>query len=61
MEQPFVAETIRSDAQMAMSLGIRSLPMIYINGRLVPRWKLNNENMLAAMIFDADGTPVPAK
>jgi protein-disulfide isomerase len=61
MEQPFVTEAIRNDAQMAMSLGIRSLPMIYINGRLVPRWKLNNENMLAAMIFDADGTPMPAK
>ncbi|MFZ4431367.1 MAG: DsbA family protein [Phycisphaerales bacterium] len=61
MEQPFVNEAVRSDAQMAMSLGIRSLPMIYINGRLVPRWKLNNENMLAAMIFDADGTPMPAK
>ncbi|MEI7656712.1 MAG: DsbA family protein [Phycisphaerae bacterium] len=61
MEQPFAAEAIRSDAQMATSMGIRSLPMIFINGRLVPRWKLNNENLLASMIFDADGTPVPAK
>lgn len=61
MEQPFVAEAIRNDAQMAMTMGVRSLPTIFINGRQVPRWKLNNENLLASMIFDADGTPVPAK
>ncbi len=60
MEQPFVSEAIRNDTQMAMSMGIRSLPMIFINGRHVPRWKLNNENLLAAMIFDADGSPAPA-
>jgi hypothetical protein len=39
-----------------MSLGIKSLPMIFINGKFVPRWRLNNENLLGAMIFEADGS-----
>ena len=34
---------------------------LFIDGRFVPRWKLNNENLLAAMIFDADGTTPPPK
>lgn len=56
MQQPFVTEAIATDARLAMSLGIKSLPMIFINGKFVPRWKLNNENLLGAMIFEADGS-----
>lgn len=53
LDEPFAADSITSDAAVAKALGIRGVPMILINGRLVPRWKLNNENMLAAMIIDA--------
>jgi protein-disulfide isomerase/uncharacterized membrane protein len=61
MQQPFVTDAIANDARIAMTLGIKSLPMVFIDGRFVPRWKLNNENLLAAMIFDADGTTPPPK
>ena len=46
---------IAADANIAKSLSIRSVPLIYINGKIVPRWKLNNENLLAAMIMQDSG------
>lgn len=61
LEEPFVSEAIAADAAVAKQLGIRGIPMILINGRLVPRWKLNNENMLAAMVLEQAGPePDPA-
>ena len=56
MQQSFVNDAIAADANAATSWGIKSLPMIFINGRHVPRWKLNNENLLGAMVFEADGS-----
>ncbi|MBS0196761.1 MAG: DsbA family protein [Planctomycetes bacterium] len=53
MEQPFTAQAIADDAKAAIALGMDSVPRIYINGKRVPRWKLNNENLLAAMILEA--------
>lgn len=52
-DQPFTAEAVAQDAKAAAGLGITSVPLIYINGKKVPRWKLNNENLLAAMVMEA--------
>jgi len=52
MKQPFVSDAIAADGRAAISLGIKSIPMIFIAGKLVPRWKLNNENLLVGMIYD---------
>ncbi len=39
-----------ADAAAGKSLGIQSIPMVFINGKYVPRWKLENENLLPRMI-----------
>jgi hypothetical protein len=59
MQQPFVAEAISQDARNATALGIKALPMIFLDGKFVPRWKLENENLLAAMIFEVAGQEKP--
>ena len=51
MESPEVAEAIAQDAQAAVKLHLRSVPFIFINGKLVPRW--NVDGALAAMIEKA--------
>jgi protein-disulfide isomerase len=43
---------IVSDAAAAKSLGIQSIPLVFINGKQVPRFKLDNENLLPRMIQD---------
>lgn len=50
MEQPFIAEAIVADAREAQKLGVRSIPMLFIGGRLVGRWKAENENILPRII-----------
>jgi len=37
---------VAADAQAGKQLGIQSIPMVFINGKFVPRWKLENENLL---------------
>jgi len=53
MALPEVGERIASDARVAGSLGIASIPLIFINGRLVPRWKAGYENVLPRIILEA--------
>jgi protein-disulfide isomerase/uncharacterized membrane protein len=49
MAQPFIDEQIALDAKAALDAGVSSLPAIFINGRLVKTWKVENENLLPAM------------
>jgi protein-disulfide isomerase/uncharacterized membrane protein len=53
LDEPFVSEAIAADARDATSLGVRSIPMVIVNGKLVPRWRYDNENLLAAIIMEA--------
>lgn len=53
MTHPEVVARIKRDAEAARALGIQSVPMIFINGRYVPRMKLDNENLLPRMIEEA--------
>ena len=33
--------------------GSSSIPLVFINGKQVPRWKLDNENLLPRMVREA--------
>lgn len=50
MEQPFVTEAIVADARAAQQFRVQSIPMLFIGGRLVSRWKADNENILPKLI-----------
>lgn len=52
MAQDAVTQVIAQRAREAMSLGLRSVPRIYVNGRAVTEWKVDNENILPR-IFNA--------
>jgi protein-disulfide isomerase len=52
MAQDFVTQSIAQRARQAMAMGLRSVPRIYIDGRPVAEWKVENENLLPR-IFNA--------
>lgn len=56
VEQPAVEETLRAHQDLAASLGITSIPMIFVNGKHVPRWKALNENVLPRIFDEARNT-----
>jgi protein-disulfide isomerase len=51
MDSPEVAAEIAADAQAAQAVGIKSIPFIIVNGKLVPRWRM--PGVLEAIIEDA--------
>jgi len=53
MEQPEVAAAIAEDAQAGKRLGLRSIPMIFVNGKFVPRWQLDGRSMLGEIVEEA--------
>lgn len=53
MKQPQNMERIAQDARAAQSVGITSIPMIFINGKHVARWKVGSENILPRIIDEA--------
>jgi protein-disulfide isomerase len=55
MANPAAKAKVVSDAQAAKQLGIQAIPLVFINGKQVPRWKLDNENLLPRMIQEEAG------
>jgi protein-disulfide isomerase len=55
MANPAAKAKVVADAAAGKTLGIQSIPMVFINGRYVPRWKLENENLLPRMIREEAG------
>lgn len=53
MKQPQNMDRVAQDARAAQSLGITSIPMIFINGKHVARWKVGSENLLPRIIDEA--------
>ncbi len=47
------AAAIAEDAQAAKRLGLRSIPMIFVNGKFVPRWQLEGRSMLGEIVEEA--------
>ncbi|MHC4427938.1 MAG: DsbA family protein [Planctomycetota bacterium] len=53
METPEVSEAIGRDAYAGASVGLRSLPTIFVNGKLMPRWRLGDECMIPKVVEEA--------
>lgn len=53
LSQPFLQGTITRNARLGNRLGLRSIPMIFVNGRQVARWKWENENLLGRILLEA--------
>ena len=46
MNSPEVAAAIKEDCMAGKSLGLTSIPFVFVNGRHVPRWFKEGENLL---------------
>lgn len=55
MSQPLVGERIVGDCRAAEKRGIKSIPFILVNGKLVERWMAGNENILPRVFREAGG------
>ncbi|MCK4303839.1 MAG: thioredoxin domain-containing protein [Candidatus Eisenbacteria sp.] len=53
MEDTVVGEAIEEDCRAGMDLGLESIPLIMINGRRVPRWQREGDNVLERIISEA--------
>ncbi|MCA9286078.1 MAG: thioredoxin domain-containing protein [Phycisphaerales bacterium] len=53
MSSPQVAEAIRADGAAAKSLGLRSIPFVFVNGKFVPFWRKDNEPLIERIIDEA--------
>lgn len=55
MRSPSVAEAIETEAKQGFPMLNRGvIPAIYINGRVVPRWRLDGENVLETILNGID-------
>jgi len=65
MQQPQCQANITEDGATAIRLGLQSVPYIFVNGRVLARYKAGNENIIprvirAAAAMAAEGsTPLP--
>ncbi len=50
LAQPWVREQVEADVHAAKPLNLTSIPAIYVNGKLVRNWKVENENVLAKIL-----------
>ena len=55
MKTDETAQAIAEDVRAAQGLGVRGVPRIYINGKRVPRWKLQGHDILQLIIDEAAG------
>jgi protein-disulfide isomerase len=59
MGEPEVAAAIEEDCRAGMAMGLKSIPLIFVNDRLVPRWNREGVNVLPR-IFDEAARQGPA-
>jgi len=55
MDTDETAQAIAEDVRAAQRLGVRSVPRIYVNGKRVPRWRLQGHDILQQIIDEAAG------
>ena len=55
MDTDETAQAIAEDVRAGQGLGVRGVPRIYINGKRVPRWKLQGHGILQQIIDEAAG------
>jgi hypothetical protein len=46
MNSPEITTAINQDIEEAKQLGLLAIPLLYVNGRWVPRWYLEGEDVL---------------
>jgi len=56
MESPAVAAAITADVEAAQTLGLQNSPLMYINGKVVPRWIHGDQPMLRPILEAAGQT-----
>lgn len=64
--QSFLKDTVADDCRAGAALGLGSVPMIFVNGKHLPRWKAGSENIIPRVIAAAEeearaSAPVPPK
>jgi protein-disulfide isomerase len=59
MEAPELDHLIAEDAEAAKAAGLRNVPCIFINGKMVPRW--TREGVLEAIVEDAARSQSPTR
>jgi predicted DsbA family dithiol-disulfide isomerase len=50
-----VQEAVVRDARLARSLGAKVIPTIMVNGRAIPRWKIDERSIIPEIIAHAAG------
>jgi protein-disulfide isomerase len=50
MQKPEVTEAINEDARAAQALGLTGVPMVFVNGKMVPRTVRERENIVIRII-----------
>jgi predicted DsbA family dithiol-disulfide isomerase/uncharacterized membrane protein len=53
LAQADVLALVRADAEAARRLGVHSIPLLYVDGRRVPRWRLDGVDLLTALLDEA--------
>jgi protein-disulfide isomerase/uncharacterized membrane protein len=53
IDGPVVAAALARDLAAAKALNVTQLPMLFINGRFVPRWKVVDQSVLPQLIEEA--------
>jgi protein-disulfide isomerase len=57
MEHPQLSQNIANDARAGKTLGLERVPMILIDGKHVPRWRLPGQRVLERIVDEASNTP----
>lgn len=59
MQTPAVSDAIAQDAVAGKRQGMRSIPMIFVNDRHIPRWHKEGDRILERIFSEAEGVPFP--
>lgn len=59
LRSPEVSRTVENDADIGFRMQIMEIPRIYVNGKLVPRWRAPGGFVLERIIEEAGRQPAP--
>ena len=57
MKSPEIATEIATEAAIAQRMGLRSIPFVFVNGKLVHRW--NREGLLESIFAELSSLSAP--
>ena len=50
MDSPEIDALIQTDVMRGKRWGLRSVPAIFVNGKHIPRWNIENENVVERVV-----------